>query len=114
MTDADEIDTADIEGLWTEDQTAAFTHLTKNALYRHRVAGTGPPFVLVSKTRIRYRPRAVIAWAKSREFQSMADYYAKDSARARNAELQRQAVRKVRRGRWKKKPKVAAENAPTV
>jgi hypothetical protein len=109
MTDASEIEASDIEGLWTEDQTAAFTHLTKNALYRHRVAGTGPPFVLVSKTRIRYRPSAVIAWAKSREFQSMADYYAKDSARARTAELQRQAVRKVRRARWKKKPQAAAK-----
>jgi hypothetical protein len=111
MTDASEIDAADIEGLWTEDQTAAFTHLTKNALYRHRVAGTGPAFVLVSKTRIRYRPSAVIAWAKSREFQSMAEYYAKDSARARTADLQRQAVRKVRRARWKRKSEAAVENA---
>jgi hypothetical protein len=109
MTDDSEIDPADLEGLWTEGQVTAFTGLTKNALYWHRVAGTGPPFVLVSKTRIRYRPSAVIAWAKSREFQSMAEYYAKDSARARTAELQRQAVRKVRRGRWKKKPEAAAE-----
>jgi hypothetical protein len=114
MKDADEIDPADLEGLWTEGQVAAFTGLTKNALYRHRVAGSGPLFTLISKTKIRYRPSAVIAWAKSREFQSMADYYAKDSARARSAERQRQAVRKVRRARWKKQPKAAAESAPIV
>jgi hypothetical protein len=111
MKDADEIDPADLEGLWTEDQAAAFTGLTKNALYRHRVAGTGPLFTLVSKTRIRYRPSSLIAWVKAREFSSMAAYYAQDAERARTAELQRQAVRKVRRARWQRKREVAAENA---
>jgi hypothetical protein len=111
MTGANEIDPVDLEGLWTERQTAAFTGLTKNALYRHRVAGTGPLFVLVSKTQIRYRPSAVIAWAKTREFGSMAAYYRADRERARTAERQRQAVRKVRRARWKQKPEATVENA---
>jgi hypothetical protein len=48
---------------------------------------------------------------KAREFSSMAADYAQDAERARTAELQRQAVRKVRRARWKRKREAAAENA---
>jgi hypothetical protein len=110
MTDADEIDPADLEGLWPEDQTATFLNLTKNALRRHRVDGTGPAFIPVSKRQIAYRPSVVIAWAKAREFQSMTAYYAADKERARAAEIQRQAVSKVRRARWKRKPEAAPES----
>jgi hypothetical protein len=109
MFDTDDIDPADLEGLWPERQTATFLNLTKNALRRHRVAGTGPAFVFVSKRQVAYRPSVVIAWTKTREFQSMAAYYAADQERARAAELQRQVVSKVRRARWKKKLEVAAE-----
>jgi hypothetical protein len=97
----------DAEGLWTEDQAAAFVKTHKHALYRHRVAGTGPAFILVTKSQVRYRPSAVMAWAKAREFRSMADFYSSDQERGRAVERQRQAARKARQTRWSKKPEVA-------
>ena len=105
MTDANEIDAdkIDAEGLWTESQMAAFANVTKNALYRHRVAGTGPAFVLVSKAQVRYRPSVAHAWVKEREFQSMADYYASHQERARTAERQRTAAVRARKIRWTSK-----------
>jgi hypothetical protein len=100
-----------VEALLLEDQAAAIAGVTLNAMRQMRVRGDGPAFVIVGRTRIRYEPSAVRAWLKTRTFNSMADYYAKDSARARTAELQRQAAKKVRRARWKRKPEAAAENA---
>jgi hypothetical protein len=101
MTDLAETD-ADVESLWTEDQTAAYVGLTKNSLYRHRVAGTGPAFVLVTPAKIRYRPSVVKAWVESREFSSMAAYYSSAPNRAAAADLQRKAASKARQTRWSK------------
>ena len=91
------------EGLWTEHQAAAFVNTHKNALYRHRVAGTGPAFILVTKSQVRYRPSVVKAWLKAREFSSMAAFYRSDQERAHAVERQRQAASKARRTRWPKK-----------
>ena len=98
---------ADAEGLWTEDQAAAFVNTHKNALYRHRVAGTGPAFILVTKSQVRYRPSVVKAWLKAREFSSMAAFYRSDQERAHAVERQRQAASKARQTRWPKKPEAA-------
>ena len=100
-----------VESLLLEDQAAAIAGVTLNAMRQMRVRGDGPPFVVVGRTRIRYEPEALRAWLKTRTFKSMADYYAKDLARAHTAELQRQAANKVRRARWKRKPEAAAQNA---
>jgi hypothetical protein len=75
----------------------------KNSLYRHRIAGTGPAFIAVTKAQIRYRPSVVKAWLKAREFSSMAAFYRSDQERARAVERQRQAASKARQTRWPKK-----------
>ncbi len=100
--------TTDDEGLWTEAQAAAYVGIHQNALYRHRVAGTGPAFIVVTKSQVRYRPSVVKAWLKAREFSSMAAFYSADLERAHAVERQRQAASKARQTRWPKKPEAAA------
>jgi hypothetical protein len=87
------------ESLWTEAQTAEILNLTIPALRKMRVSGEGPPFLVVGKVRIRYRPSAVQKWQDEREFTSMAAYYAANRARAAMAAKQRTAAAMARRAR---------------
>jgi hypothetical protein len=91
-----------VEGLLTEEQVAEIADAPVSAIRKMRVVGDGPAFTMIGKTRVRYQPQAVRDWLKTRSFTSRADYYAANAERARNAELQRRAVEKVRPARWRK------------
>jgi hypothetical protein len=88
------------ELLWTEQQTADKLGETLYGLRKLRFGGGGPPFVVIGKIRIRYRPAAVRQWLEEREIRSMAEHYQADEARARAAAKQREACGKVRRPRY--------------
>jgi hypothetical protein len=87
------------EPLWTEAQTAEILNVAIQALRNMRISGEGPPFVVVGKVRIRYRPSAVHKWQEEREFTSMAAYYAANRTRAAMAAKQRTAAAKARDAR---------------
>jgi hypothetical protein len=99
MNDLVETD-ADDEGLWTPARAAAYAGLTTNQLYRLRVSGGGPAFIVIAPQQIRYRPSVAKAWAAEREFSSMAEYYASAPLRAAAADRQRKAAVKARATRW--------------
>jgi hypothetical protein len=100
---------ADVEPLWTERQTAEYPKLTSVALYRLRMNGKGPAFiVLTGRSKIRYRPSVVMKWLKDRERPSMAAFFAMDKERAANAAKQREALESVRHTRWPRKSEESA------
>lgn len=53
----------DLDCLIDEKQAAEFLGYTVRALQNWRVRGGGPKFVKVSRRSVRYRRRALIAWA---------------------------------------------------
>jgi hypothetical protein len=100
-----------IEPLMTPAQTAELAQTTENDLYRHRIHGSGPPFIVVNKTRIRYRPSAVRAWLASREYTSMAAFHQADPDRAAMVEHMRATFGRAKRSRHRK-PETAVETTP--
>jgi hypothetical protein len=80
--------------LWTADQTANYLKITSDALYRLRLSGQGPAFVVVrGRSKYRYRASAVRRWLEQSESTSMA---------AHNARLaqQRASLAHARKARW--------------
>lgn len=59
--------------LFTPDQAANYTGLTKPTLQRHRTNGTGPNFIKLGKRRIAYRLSDIKAWLDTRVAASTAD-----------------------------------------
>lgn len=55
------------EGLLTPKQVAKHFAISEAQLCRKRLAGEGPPWVLVSERCPRYRREAVAAWIKENE-----------------------------------------------
>lgn len=60
---------------------------------RHK--GYGPPFVKLGPRRVRYRPAAVIAWLREREFRSVAENPNREAPRGRSPGRPRKAASSV-------------------
>jgi hypothetical protein len=91
-----------IEPLWTAKQAADYLGVTEIALYRMRLKGNGPPFnVVPGRSKIRYRPSAVVQWFMESEKPSMAAHLETDAKRAQNAVRQREGAAHARVTRWK-------------
>jgi predicted DNA-binding transcriptional regulator AlpA len=78
-----------LEPLLTEKQAGPECGLSPVALARHRRAGTGPKFIVIGGSKIRYTPSAIQEWREARTFASTAEHYAVDQERAAFAEKQR-------------------------
>jgi hypothetical protein len=61
------------EPLIDTKEAARLLDVSPGYLEHARVRGGGPPFVVVSRRRIRYRPEALAAWIAARERSSTAD-----------------------------------------
>ena len=99
MNDLVETD-ADDEGLWTPARAAAYAGLTPNQLYRLRVSGGGPAFIVIAPQQNSLPPERRQGVGGQREFSSMAEYYASAPVRAAAADRQRKAAVKARATRW--------------
>jgi len=88
-----------IEPLMTEEQAADALNVRRHALRKMRVAGTGPKFIVVGKTRVRYSPSAIRTWRAEREVSSMAEFYASNCDGAQEAAKQREAAAHARKTR---------------
>lgn len=62
-----------IDPLFSPDQTADYTGLTKPTLQRHRTEGTGPRFIKIGKRRVAYRLSDIQAWLDARVAASTSD-----------------------------------------
>jgi hypothetical protein len=94
------------EGLWTAAQAAAYLHVTDDVLYRWRLSGEGPPFLIVpGRQKYRYRPVVVRQWAAESEVPSMAAFNEARTKRALVVAKQRESLARARQSRWR--PKLA-------
>jgi hypothetical protein len=59
---------------------AEILHLTPRALEERRRRGSGPPFVRISPTCVRYRISDLVAWVEERTFTSTAEESAAEPA----------------------------------
>jgi hypothetical protein len=95
---------ADTEPLWTAKQTAQFLGVTDDALYRMRLNGAGPKFLIVTgREKYRYRPSAVRQWVEESETPSMAAFHENQMKRALTVARQRESLAHARESRWKPK-----------
>jgi hypothetical protein len=99
-------DAQPIEPLLTEDQAAEACNVPPYVFQRLRVAGGGPPFIVIAK-KFRYAPSALRAWQQAHSFQSMAELLASDRERAAKVERLRTAMAHARQTRHRKPTKAA-------
>jgi hypothetical protein len=90
-----------IEPLLTEEQAAKACNVPPYVLQRLRVAGGGPPFIVIAK-KFRYAPHALRAWQEANSFVSQAELFAADRERATKAEKARAAMAHARQTRHAK------------
>jgi hypothetical protein len=87
----------------TAAQAADYLGITELGLARLRKTGKGPGFILIpGRSKIRYRPSALVRWLDSREAASMAAHHVADAKRAAGAARQREAAAHARQSRWPK------------
>ena len=96
---------AEPEALWTSAQCAQYLGVTDDALYRMRLSGEGPPFLMVrGRSKFRDRPSAVAAWLAQSESPSMAALAERKAKQVREIARQRESMARARLLRWPKKP----------
>ena len=63
--DSEEISDFDPESLISEQVAADFLGVTRSALQKWRITGSGPKFVRISSRCVRYRRRELVEWAQA-------------------------------------------------
>jgi hypothetical protein len=94
-------DTDTIEPLWTAKQVAHFLGVSDDVLYRWRLSGQGPKFLVVTgREKYRYRPSIVREWVAQSEVPSMAALHQAKTRSADIAARQRASLARARQSRW--------------
>lgn len=63
----------DLDAIWAVWAAARFLNLSVDTLNHRRLDGTGPVFVRLSKSKVGYRRRSLVAYIDSREFSSTSE-----------------------------------------